>query len=38
MVQQIANVLTSLYLEENLKVRVKQVEQTAEFLESEMAG
>jgi uncharacterized protein involved in exopolysaccharide biosynthesis len=36
-VQQITNVLTSLYLEENLKVRVKQVEQTAEFLESEIA-
>jgi polysaccharide chain length determinant protein (PEP-CTERM system associated) len=35
-VQQITNVLTSLYLEENLKVRVKQVEQTAEFLESEI--
>jgi polysaccharide chain length determinant protein (PEP-CTERM system associated) len=36
-VQQITNVLTSLYLEENLKVRVKQVEQTAEFLEGEIA-
>jgi uncharacterized protein involved in exopolysaccharide biosynthesis len=35
-VQQIASVLTSLYLEENLKVRVKQVEQTADFLETEI--
>ena len=36
-VQQIANVLTSLFLEENLKVREKAVEETSAFLESEMA-
>lgn len=36
-VQQVANVLTSLYLEENLKVRAKQAEETAGFLESETA-
>ncbi len=36
-VQQVANVLTSLYLEENLKVRTKQAEETAGFLESETA-
>ena len=35
-VQQVANTLTSLLLEENLKVRVKQVAETSEFLESEM--
>jgi polysaccharide chain length determinant protein (PEP-CTERM system associated) len=36
-VQQVANVLTSLYLEENLKVRARQAEETAGFLESETA-
>jgi polysaccharide chain length determinant protein (PEP-CTERM system associated) len=36
-VQQIANVLTSLFLEENLKVREKAVAETSAFLESEMA-
>jgi polysaccharide chain length determinant protein (PEP-CTERM system associated) len=36
-VQQIASVLTSLFLEENLKVREKAVAETSEFLESEMA-
>ena len=36
-VQQVANVLTSLFLEENLKVRAKQAEETSEFLEGEMA-
>ncbi len=36
-VQQVANVLTSLYLEENLKVRAKQAEETTGFLESETA-
>ena len=35
-VQQVANTLTSLFLEENLKERVKQVEETSEFLGSEM--
>jgi polysaccharide chain length determinant protein (PEP-CTERM system associated) len=35
-VQQVANTLTSLLLEENLKERVKQVAETSEFLESEM--
>ena len=36
-VLQVANVLTSLYLEENLKVRTKQAEETTGFMESEMA-
>jgi polysaccharide chain length determinant protein (PEP-CTERM system associated) len=36
-VQQVANVLVSLFLGENLKERVKQVEETTEFLESELA-
>ena len=36
-VQQVANVLVSLFLGENLKERVKQVEETSEFLESELA-
>lgn len=36
-VQQIANVLTSLFLAENLKVREKAVEETSAFLEAEMA-
>jgi len=35
-VQQVANVLTSLFLEENLKVRAKQASDTTDFLESEM--
>jgi polysaccharide chain length determinant protein (PEP-CTERM system associated) len=35
-VQQVANVLVSLFLGENLKERVKQVEETSEFLESEL--
>ena len=35
-VQQVANVLVSLFLGENLKERVKQVEETSEFLESEI--
>ncbi|MGD0234644.1 MAG: Wzz/FepE/Etk N-terminal domain-containing protein [Syntrophorhabdales bacterium] len=34
-VQQIANVLTSLYLEENLKVRERQASGTSKFLEDE---
>jgi polysaccharide chain length determinant protein (PEP-CTERM system associated) len=36
-VQQVANVLTSLFLEENLKERTKQAEETTSFLEGEMA-
>ena len=36
-VQQTANVLTSLFLEENLQVRAKQAEETSTFLEGEMA-
>jgi len=36
-VQQVANVLVSLFLGENLRERVKQVEETSEFLESEVA-
>jgi polysaccharide biosynthesis transport protein len=36
-VQQVANVLTSLFLEENLKERTKQAQETSAFLESEMA-
>ncbi len=35
-VQQIANVLASLYLEENLKVREQQTSSTSKFLEDEM--
>jgi polysaccharide chain length determinant protein (PEP-CTERM system associated) len=35
-VQQVANVLTSLFLEENLQVRAKQASDTSAFLESEM--
>jgi polysaccharide chain length determinant protein (PEP-CTERM system associated) len=35
-VQQVANVLVSLFLGENLRERVKQVEETSEFLESEL--
>ena len=35
-VQQVANVLTSLFLAENLEVRKKQARETATFLESEM--
>ena len=36
-VQQIADVLVSLFLEENLMGRVKQADETSEFLESELA-
>jgi succinoglycan biosynthesis transport protein ExoP len=36
-VQQVANVLVSLFLGENLRERVKQVEETSEFLESEVS-
>jgi polysaccharide biosynthesis transport protein len=35
-VQQVANVLTSLYLEENLKVRARQAKEATDFLENEM--
>jgi len=35
-VQQVANVLTSLFLSENLQVREKQAEEASAFLESEM--
>jgi len=35
-VQQVASVLTSLYLEENLKVREQQTKETTQFLEDEM--
>jgi len=35
-VQQVANVLTSLFLEENLQVRAKQASDTSAFLESEV--
>ena len=35
-VQQIANVLTSLYLEENLRVRGEQSEEASKFLKAEM--
>jgi len=35
-VQQVANLLTSLFLEENLKVRARQTEETSQFLEDEM--
>jgi polysaccharide chain length determinant protein (PEP-CTERM system associated) len=36
-VEKVANVLTSLYLEENLKVRAKQAQNATEFLEGEMS-
>jgi polysaccharide chain length determinant protein (PEP-CTERM system associated) len=35
-VQQVTNTLTSLFLEENIKERVKQVEETSTFLEGEL--
>jgi succinoglycan biosynthesis transport protein ExoP len=35
-VQQVANVLTSLYLSESLQVREKQTQETSDFLEGEM--
>jgi polysaccharide chain length determinant protein (PEP-CTERM system associated) len=35
-IQQVATVLTSLFLEENLRKRVKQTQETADFLEGEM--
>ena len=35
-VQQVTNVLTSLFLEENLQVRAKKASDTSEFLEGEM--
>jgi polysaccharide chain length determinant protein (PEP-CTERM system associated) len=35
-VQQVANTLTSLFLEENLQVREKQAQETSAFLEGEM--
>jgi len=35
-VQQVANVLTSLFLEENLQVRTRQAQDTSAFLEGEM--
>jgi polysaccharide chain length determinant protein (PEP-CTERM system associated) len=35
-VQRVANTLTSLYMEENIKVRERQVEETTEFLEDEL--
>ncbi len=35
-VQKVANVLTSLFLEENLKVRERQAVETSEFLDDEM--
>jgi polysaccharide chain length determinant protein (PEP-CTERM system associated) len=35
-VQQVANVLTSLFLSENLRVREKQAQETADFIESEL--
>jgi polysaccharide chain length determinant protein (PEP-CTERM system associated) len=34
-IQQVANRLTSLFLDENLRVRVRQTEETAKFLEDE---
>lgn len=37
-VQQVANVLASLYLEENLRVRAQQTEGTSQFMEAEMMG
>ncbi len=36
-VQQVATVLTSLFLEENLRTRMQQTEETAQFLEEEMS-
>ena len=36
-VQRVANVLVSLFLEQNLKERVQQVEETSSFLEAEIA-
>ena len=36
-VQQVANVLTSLYLSESLQVRERQAQDTSDFLESELA-
>ena len=36
-VQQVANVMTSLFLSENLQVRERQAEETTTFLEAEMA-
>ncbi len=36
-VQQVATVLTSLFLEENLRERVQQTQETARFLEDEMS-
>lgn len=35
-VQQVANLLTSLFLQENLMVRARQTEETSKFLEDEM--
>jgi polysaccharide chain length determinant protein (PEP-CTERM system associated) len=35
-VQRVANMLTSLFLQENLRVREKQTKETSEFLENEM--
>jgi len=35
-VQRVANVIASLFLEENLRIREKQVTETSEFLEKEM--
>ena len=35
-VQKVANMITSLFLEENLRVREKQATETSEFLENEM--
>jgi succinoglycan biosynthesis transport protein ExoP len=35
-VQRVAGTLTSLFLEENIKVRERQVQETAEFLENEL--
>ena len=35
-VQQVANVLTSLFLDENLQVRTRQTRETAKFLEDEL--
>ena len=38
MVQKVANVLASLYLEENLKVREQQTQGTSQFMEEETKG
>ena len=35
-IQKVASVLTSLFLEENLRTRVRQTQETAQFLEDEM--